>query len=155
MSFTIFSIKKNVFLGYKIKNFKKSKNWYFSKGVNPLFWSKNGHFSILFFNHYRPRKYHLGYSKKKKKAFQALRIHKSSDMCFPTKETHIPSDMWSPNWETRILSDMCCSTWETHIRSDMCSFTWESRIPSDMCSPTWETHIPSDMCVSHLGNTYF
>ena len=26
MSFTIFSIKKNVFLGYKIKNFKKSKN---------------------------------------------------------------------------------------------------------------------------------
>ena len=26
MSFTIFSTKKNVFLGYKIKNFKKSKN---------------------------------------------------------------------------------------------------------------------------------
>ena len=29
--------------------FKKSKNWQFSKGLNPSFWSKNGHFSKLFF----------------------------------------------------------------------------------------------------------
>ena len=36
--------RKNAFLGYKNKKFKKSKNWYFSKGVNPWFWSKNGHF---------------------------------------------------------------------------------------------------------------
>ena len=40
---------KNAFLGYKNKNFKKSKNWHFSKGVNPWFWSKNGHFSNFFF----------------------------------------------------------------------------------------------------------
>ena len=26
--------RKNAFLGYKIKKFKKSKNWYFSKGFN-------------------------------------------------------------------------------------------------------------------------
>ena len=39
----------NAFLGYKNKNFKKSKNWHFSKGVNPRFWSKNGHFSNFFF----------------------------------------------------------------------------------------------------------
>ena len=26
-----------------------SKNWHFSKGVNPLFWSKNGHFSNFYF----------------------------------------------------------------------------------------------------------
>ena len=39
----------NGFLGYKIKNFKKSKNWHFSKGVNTWFWSKNGHFSNFFF----------------------------------------------------------------------------------------------------------
>ena len=34
-----------------IKNgkFKKSKNWHFSKGVNPRFWSKNDRFSNLFF----------------------------------------------------------------------------------------------------------
>ena len=40
---------KNAFLGYKNKKFKKSKNWHFSQGVNPWFWSKNGHFSKLFF----------------------------------------------------------------------------------------------------------
>ena len=41
--------RKNAFLGYKNKKFKKSKNWHFSKGVNPWFWSKNSHFSNLFF----------------------------------------------------------------------------------------------------------
>ena len=37
--------RKNTFLGYKNKKFKKSKNWHFSKGVSPWFWSKNGHFT--------------------------------------------------------------------------------------------------------------
>ena len=41
--------QKKAFLGYKNKKLKKSKNWHFSKGVNPWFWSKNGHFSKLFF----------------------------------------------------------------------------------------------------------
>ena len=41
--------RKNACLGYKNKNFKKSKNWYFSKGVKPWFWSKIGHFPIIFF----------------------------------------------------------------------------------------------------------
>ena len=40
--------RENAFLGYKKKKFKKSKNWQFSKGVNPRFWSKNGHFSNIF-----------------------------------------------------------------------------------------------------------
>ena len=40
--------EKNAFLAYKNKKFKKSKNWHFFKGVNPWFWSKNGHFSNLF-----------------------------------------------------------------------------------------------------------
>ena len=40
---------KNAFLGYKIMKSKQSKNWHFSKGVNPWFWSKNGHFSNFFF----------------------------------------------------------------------------------------------------------
>ena len=39
---------KNAFLGSKNKRFKKSKNWHFSKGVNPYFWAKNGHFSNFF-----------------------------------------------------------------------------------------------------------
>ena len=41
--------RKNTFLRYKNKNFRKSKNQHFSKGVNPWFWSKNGHFSNFFF----------------------------------------------------------------------------------------------------------
>ena len=40
---------KNAFLGYKNKKLKKSKNCHYSKGVNPWFWSKNGHFFIFFF----------------------------------------------------------------------------------------------------------
>ena len=41
--------RENFFLGYKKTNFKKPKNCHFSKGVNPWFWSKNGHFSNFFF----------------------------------------------------------------------------------------------------------
>ena len=41
--------RKNAFLAYKNKKFKKSKNWHFSKGVNPWFWCKYGHFSNFFF----------------------------------------------------------------------------------------------------------
>ena len=40
--------RKNAFLGYKNNKFKRWKNWRFSKGVNPCFSSKNGHFSIVF-----------------------------------------------------------------------------------------------------------
>ena len=41
--------RKNAFLGYKNKKFKQSKIWHFFKGVNPWFWSNNGHFSNFFF----------------------------------------------------------------------------------------------------------
>ena len=41
--------RKKIFLGYKNMKSKKSKNWHFSKGVNPWFWSKNGPFSNFFF----------------------------------------------------------------------------------------------------------
>ena len=41
--------RKNAFLGYKNKKFKKSKNCHFSKGVNPWFWFKNHHLSNFFF----------------------------------------------------------------------------------------------------------
>ena len=38
--------RENAFLGYKNKKFK---NGHFCKGVNPSFWSKNGHFSNFLF----------------------------------------------------------------------------------------------------------
>ena len=41
--------QKDAFLSYKNKNFKKSKNWHFSKGVNLCFSSRNGHFSNFSF----------------------------------------------------------------------------------------------------------
>ena len=41
--------RKNVFLGYKNKKFKKSKNCRFSKRVDLWFLYKNGHFSKFFF----------------------------------------------------------------------------------------------------------
>ena len=70
--------QKIAFLRYKNKKFKKSKNWHFSKGVNPSFSYKNGHFSKVFFLgnigkenvfHYilEQKKAFLGYKKKKLK----------------------------------------------------------------------------------------
>ena len=41
--------EKNDCFDYKKKQVKKSKNWDFSKGVSPWFWSKNGTFSIFLF----------------------------------------------------------------------------------------------------------
>ena len=42
--------RRNAFLGHKNKKFKRSKNWHsVPKGVNPLFWSKNDHFSNFIF----------------------------------------------------------------------------------------------------------
>ena len=41
--------RKNAFLAYKNKKFKKSKNCHFSKRVNPWFLDKNGHFFNFFF----------------------------------------------------------------------------------------------------------
>ena len=48
--------RKNTFLGYKNMKSKKSKNWHFSKGVNPWFWSKMAIFRTFFFRQYRPGK---------------------------------------------------------------------------------------------------
>ena len=40
--------RKKAFLYYKKQKVKKSKNWHFSKGVTPWFWSKIWKFSIFF-----------------------------------------------------------------------------------------------------------
>ena len=57
--------RKNAYLGYKNKKSKKWKNRHFSKGVNPWFWSKNGHFCNFFLRQYRPGKCLLRYSRTK------------------------------------------------------------------------------------------
>ena len=83
--------RKNAFLRYKNKKSKKPNKWHFSKGVNPWFWSKNGHFSNFFFlrnlaqenvfNNILERKSaFLGYKNKK---FKSRKID-----IFPKRLTH-------------------------------------------------------------------
>ena len=63
-----YSRTKNGLLGYKNKKFKNSKNWHFSRGVNPWFWSKKGRLSnFVFFREYRLGKCLLWYSRTKKR----------------------------------------------------------------------------------------
>ena len=45
----IFYNEKRNILGYKNKRFYKAKDFNFSKGVTPWFWSKISHFSNFFF----------------------------------------------------------------------------------------------------------
>ena len=63
--------RKNAFLGYKNKKFKRLKNWHFSKGVNPWFWSKDDNFPTFFFAQYRQGKVFY-YILKRRNAFQGL-----------------------------------------------------------------------------------
>ena len=65
--------RKNAFAGDKNKKFTKSRNLHFSKGVNPCFWFKNGHFSKCFFKQYRPGKCLLRYSRTKKRLHDILK----------------------------------------------------------------------------------
>ena len=58
--------RKNIFLGYENKKFKKSKNWHFSKGDNPWFFvQKWPFFQHFFFRQYRPEKCLLRYFTRK------------------------------------------------------------------------------------------
>ena len=67
--------RKNAFVGYKNKKLKKSKNWDFSKGVNPRFGPKISIFPSFFFGNIgqenvfydilEQKNAFLGYKKKK------------------------------------------------------------------------------------------
>ena len=48
MTFTIFQNEKTPFQALKTRSSKSQKIDFFSKGVNPCFWPKNGHFSKFF-----------------------------------------------------------------------------------------------------------
>ena len=76
---------------HKNKKFKKSKNGYFSQGVNPSFWCKSGHFSNFFFQGIQPRKMCFTIFKNKKPTFQALKTRSSKCRkieIFPKGLTH-------------------------------------------------------------------
>ena len=90
---------QNAFLGYKNNKFKKSKNWHFSKGVNPWFWSKNGHFSNFFFlgnlgqqnvfdDILEPKNVFLGYKNNKFKKSKNLHFFKGVNQWLRAKNGH-------------------------------------------------------------------
>ena len=76
--------RRNPFLGYKIKKFKKTKKWQFSKGVNPWFGSKIAHFSNFFFTQLMPGKYFFWQSRTKKSFSRLLKqeVQKVENLTF-------------------------------------------------------------------------
>ena len=83
--------RKNAFLGYKNKKFKKSKNCHFSKGFNPWFWSKNGHFSNFVFRAIQARKISLTIFQNDKTPVQTIKTRSSKGRkidIFPKGLTH-------------------------------------------------------------------
>ena len=83
--------RKNAFVGYKNKTFKKSKNWNFSKGLTLGFGPKMAIFPTFLFGQYRQGKCLLRYSRTKKRPFLAIkkRTSKSPKIdTFPTGLTH-------------------------------------------------------------------
>ena len=94
--------RKNDFLGYKNNNFKKSKNWHFSKGVNPWFCSKNGHFfnffllvnicqENVFYDILERKNAFLGYKNKKFKKSKNWHFSKGVNPCFWSTNGHFPN----------------------------------------------------------------
>ena len=80
--------RKNAFLGYKNKKFKKCKNCHFSNTVNRWFWSKKVHF---FTQYIQARKMSFTISYNEKAPFQAIK--RKSSKClkieiFPKGLTH-------------------------------------------------------------------
>ena len=92
--------RKNAFLGQKNRKFEKSKNWHFSKGVNPCLWSKNGHFSNFFFlrnidqenafyDILQRKNAFLGYKNNNFKKSKNSHFSKGVNPCFWSKNDHI------------------------------------------------------------------
>ena len=90
--------RENAFLGYENKTFKKSRNWHFSRGVNPWFWSTNGHFPNFFLGNIAQEKVFydilnlenafLSFKNKKFKKSKNLHFSKRVNGWFWTKNGH-------------------------------------------------------------------
>ena len=73
MSFTIFQVKKTPFYSIKTTSSKRRKICHVFKAVNPWFWSKNGHFSNLFFYAILARKMTFRIFQREQTPFQAIK----------------------------------------------------------------------------------
>ena len=87
--------RKSAFLGNKNNKLNKSENWYFSKGVNPWFCSKIGHFSIfvlgsigeenVFYDILERNNAFLGHKNKKLKKWKTWHFSKGVNPWFSSK----------------------------------------------------------------------
>ena len=105
--------RKNAFLGYKNNKLKKSKNLHFSKGVNPWYWSKNGHFSNFFFlgNIGQENVFHvilerrnafLGYKNKKFKKLKNGHFSKGVNPWFWYENGHFSNFFFQAIWARKM-----------------------------------------------------
>ena len=97
--------RKNTFLAYKNNKFKTSKNWYFSEGVNPWFWSKIGHFPIVFVLG-NIRQENVFYDiLEKKNAFLRYK-NKVKNPWFWSKIGHFPIVFFTQYWAGKCVYDI-------------------------------------------------
>ena len=97
--------RKNAFLGHKNNKLKKSKNWHFSKGVNPWFRSKTGHFFNFFLRLYRPGKCVCDILERKN-AFVGNKNKKFKNL----KIWHFSKGVNPWFWSTLAIFPTCCFT---------------------------------------------
>ena len=113
--------QKNAFLSYKNKKFKKSKNWHYSKGVNPWFRSKNGHFSKcfflgnkghenVFFDILERKNAFVSYKNKKLKKSKNWHFSKAVNPCFS------PNMATFPTFSFRQYSSGKCLLWYSRTK---------------------------------------
>ena len=83
--------RKNVFLGYKDKKYKMSKNWIFPKGLTYSFGLKMAIFECFFFQALQARKMWFTICQNEKMSFQAIKTRSSKIQkieIFPKGLTH-------------------------------------------------------------------
>ena len=89
--------QKNAYLPNENNKLKKSKNLHFSKGVNPWFYSKIGHFSNLFFLDIQARKSCFMIFQNAKTSFYAIKRRSSKSRkidIFPKALSHGFAQKW-------------------------------------------------------------
>ena len=100
--------RRNAFLGYKNKNLKKSKNWFFFKGVNPFFWVQKWPFFQLFFlrnigqenvfyDILERKNAFLGYQNKRFKKLKNWHFSKEVNPWFLSKNSHFSNFLFRGN----------------------------------------------------------
>ena len=102
-----YSRRKKRFSRLWKKEFKKSKNWHFSKEINPSFWSKNGHFPTfflgnigqknVFYDILEGKNASLGYEKRKFKQSKTLHFSKGVNPRFWSNNGHISNFIFIGN----------------------------------------------------------